>query len=69
MITDAEIENWFSYHTPTNEQRIKYVDIRDAAKILAYVIIKNTPSSADQSAAIRLLRECVMTANAAIACS
>jgi len=31
------------------------------------VLIDNTPTSADQTAAIRLLREAVMTANAAIA--
>ena len=68
MITDAEVENWFSYHSPNQDQMKKYVEIRGAAKILAYLIIQNTPASADQSAAIRLLRECVMTANAAIAC-
>ena len=42
--------------------------IREAAKNLAKVIVNNTPPSADQSAAIRLLRESVMTANSAIAC-
>jgi hypothetical protein len=34
---------------------------------LAMTILDNTPVCADQSAAIRHLRECVMTANGAIA--
>lgn len=69
MITDQDIENWFTYHSPTPDQIPKYQIIRDTAKVLAKCIVENTPSSADQSAAIRLLRECVMTANASIACS
>jgi hypothetical protein len=67
-ITKDNINNWFTYHTPTPEQLPKYQAIRDKAKELAEVIVDNTPSSADQSAAIRLLREAVMTANASIAC-
>ena len=41
--------------------------IRAGAKDFAQDILENTPSCADQSAAIRHLREAVMTANAAIA--
>jgi hypothetical protein len=67
-ITKDNITNWFTYHAPTNEQLPKYESIRSAARHLAEVIVDNTPSSADQSAAIRLLREAVMTANASIAC-
>ena len=68
MITVENIENWFTYHSPTPEDQVGYVAIRTAAKILAETIIKHTPPSADQSASIRLLRESVMTANASIAC-
>ena len=67
MITRAEIENWFTYHDDPNKVP-KYKAIREAAKYLAGIIVDNTPSGPDQSAAIRLLREAVMTANAAIAC-
>lgn len=67
-ITKDNINNWFTYHSPTPDQLPRYQAIRDKAKELAEVIIDNTPSSADQSAAIRLLREAVMTANASIAC-
>lgn len=68
MITDQDIDNWFKYHPPSNDQIMKFQAIRESAKHLAYVILTNTPPSADQTAAIRKLRECVMTANAAIAC-
>ena len=69
MITPDQIEKEFTYHPPTQDQANRYVTIRDAARSLAYIIINNTPSCADQTAAIRKLRECVMTANAAIACN
>lgn len=69
MITQTDIDNWFTYHSSTANQIPKYEEIRNAAKQLAEVIIGNTPSSADQTAAIRKVREAVMTANAAIACS
>lgn len=68
MITDHDIDNWFQYHAPTPEQLPKYHAIREAGKNLANTILDNAPSSADQSAAIRSVREAVMTANAAIAC-
>lgn len=68
MITNNDIENWFTYHSPDSNDIAKYKSIREAAKNLAYEILDNTPSCADQSAAIRHLREAVMTANAAIAC-
>ena len=67
MLTKDDIENMFTYHPPTMLHREKYESIRDAAKLLAMVILISTPSSADQTASIRKLRECVMTANAAIA--
>lgn len=65
---DEQIENWFTYHPPASGDHPRFVAIRDAAKALAYVIKANTPGCADQTAALRKLRECVMTANAAIAC-
>jgi hypothetical protein len=63
-----KLDNWFSYHKPKDGQPEKYVAIRDAAKVFAEEIVKNTPPSADQTAALRKVREAVMTANAAIAC-
>lgn len=65
---NVDVENWFTYHPPTPEQTSQYEKIRATAKAMAYAIIRNTPKSADSRAAMRKLRECVMTANAAIAC-
>ena len=63
-----QIDNWFSYHAPTPEQLEKYNDLRQGARAFAHLINSLVPESADKTAAMRLLRESVMTANAAIAC-
>lgn len=60
------IEKWFTYHAPTQEQQRQLVNVRDKAKEFALVILDNSPGCADQSAAFRLLRQCVMTVNASI---
>ena len=62
-----KLEAIFTYHSPTGDQPAQYSAIRAKALEMAKVIVDNTPQSADQTAAIRLLREAVMTANAAIA--
>ena len=66
-LTATAIDDIFTYHAPTPDQLPKYEAIRAKAREFAQVILANTPSSADQTASIRLLRECVMTANASIA--
>lgn len=67
-VTEDDLENWFTYHAPTADQLPRYEAIRAAGKAFAAVILANAPSSADQTVAIRKVREAVMTANAAIAC-
>ncbi len=67
-LTEKELQHWFTYHAPTDEQRIQYKTIRNAALTFALVILRNTPFSPDQSVAIRKVREAVMAANASIAC-
>lgn len=67
-ITTADIENWFTCHASTPHQVERYAVIRDAARTFAKVLLALTPASADQTVAIRKVREAVMTANAAIAC-
>jgi hypothetical protein len=70
MISEKQLENWFTYHdTQDTEVIATYTQIREAALNLARTIAQLTPESADQTAAIRKVREAVMTANAAIACS
>ncbi len=65
--TADDLDELFTYHAPTDEQRVQYGVLRDAAKEFAGVILQNTPACADQSAAIRKVREAIMTANAAVA--
>ena len=67
QVTTANVEDVFSYHAPSSDQPERYVKIRESAKQFAKTILECTPPCADQSAALRLLRESVMTANASIA--
>lgn len=67
-MSNAEIlAQLFAYHPPTSDTIPKYSAINQAAKNFAEVILQNCPSSADRSAAIRLIRDARMTANASIA--
>lgn len=66
--TDDKLQNWFTYHKPTEADIPKYLAVREAALSFARVIDANCPDGADKTAAIRKVREAVMTANAAIAC-
>lgn len=61
-----QIEHWFTYQTPTPAQVADMALLREMAKGLAHQIVRVCPPSADRSAAIRLLRESIMTANASI---
>lgn len=62
-----KIEQAFTYHSPEPDQIPKYSAIRGKAKEFGQLLDDLLPNCADKSAAIRLLRECVMTANASIA--
>lgn len=63
----AWLEDVFSYHAPEGDDLAKYATIRSAGKVLALTILSSTKKCADQTAAIRKVREAVMTANAAVA--
>jgi hypothetical protein len=60
--------NWFTYHKPHGNQADRYERLRAAGLLMANNVILLCPPGADRTAALRKLRECVMTANAAIAC-
>lgn len=66
-ITMENVGDVFSYHAPKAGQPERYESIRAAAKVLATAILANCPDCADRAAALRLVREAVMTANASIA--
>jgi hypothetical protein len=65
---EKKLEELFTYHPPENDEQLRgYKAIRDWGLALAKIICEFTPKGSDQSAAIRKVREAVMTANAAIA--
>lgn len=64
----AELERWFTYHPPREGQPQRYELLRAQGLVLARLIQGLTPAGSDRAAAIRKVREAIMTANAAIAC-
>ena len=68
-ITDEEIDNWFKYHPPSQDQTYAYNRIREQGRKLAYTIRDNCPPGPDTTVAIRKVRETVMAANLSIACN
>jgi hypothetical protein len=69
MPPEFDLDNLFTYHPVKEGQCERYVEIREAAKAFAAVVVGCCPASADKTAAIRKIREAMMTANAAIACN
>lgn len=67
-ISREDVERWLSYQPVDADQIERIRAVRHKAKELAHLVLDLTPRCADQSAAIRLIREVVMTANAAIVC-
>jgi hypothetical protein len=57
----------FTYHAPGPTQIDAYAAIRESGKLFARTIVAHTPRCADQTAAVRKVREAVATANAAVA--
>lgn len=62
-----EIENRFTYHAPTPEQRQRYESIRRSAEGLALLLNIACPEGREKALAFTALEESVMWANASIA--
>jgi hypothetical protein len=67
-MTNEQIENWFQYHAPSSDDLTTYEKLRSSGREFAKAINDLCPESADKTAAIRKVREAVMTANASVAC-
>ena len=67
MSDAAIVDQLFRYQPPTPETLPKFAAINQAGKNFAEVILQNCPPGMDRSAAIRLIRDARMTANASIA--
>lgn len=61
------IDEVFTFHAPSEEQQKSYQRLRTEAQALAQAILEEVPVCGDQQAAIRKVREALMTANAGIA--
>lgn len=68
-LTTEDLDKFFAYHEPNDDQADRYQAIRTWGKAFSLVILEKTPTCADQTVAIRCIREAVMNANAAIACN
>ena len=66
-MTEVEIENNFTYHTPSADMLPKFEKLRNKAKELSFLINELVPSSREQSLEQTKLQEVVMWANAGIA--
>ena len=64
---DAEIEDLFSYHPPTPEQRGTYEEINAAFVECAKKIAPLLPGGPGKTVAVRKLSDARMSANAAVA--
>lgn len=58
----------FRYHQPSTVQIERIAEVRQGAIAFAKLIMRNTKVSADQTVALRLLHEAMMTTNKSIVC-
>ena len=74
MVTEELLETWFTYHPASSHPegaevaQHRHETIREGGYHLARLLFELVPAGPDQTAAIRKVREAVMTANAGVAC-
>ena len=66
-ISDADLNNRFTYHPPKNGQQAKYELLRKLGKELAEHIVELVPEGRECSLAVTKVEESIMWANAGIA--
>jgi hypothetical protein len=66
LVTLENVHDVFSHQRPDSDGVARISQIRESAESFAKAILANSPSCADQSAALRHVREAMMNANAAI---
>lgn len=66
-VSKANVTEVMRYHPPDEIATQQHQEIQIAAIAFAEAILQNTPESADQSTALRCVREAKMWANTAIA--
>ena len=66
-MTIIDLDALFTYHPPRGDQAERFERLRTAAREYARLIQSLTPSSPEQTLAIRKVHEASMQANSAIA--
>lgn len=66
-MTDVELKNIFSYHPPSEEDKVTYDIINETFLIAAWRINDLLPPGPGATVAIRKLADARMAANAAVA--
>ena len=64
---EYDVENIFSYHSPSKEDISVHENIRQTAKEFAKYLLSKVPSSRERSLALTHLEEVVFWANASLA--
>lgn len=67
MINRADLDNIYKYHAPRGDQQARYIELREAGRYIAELILKHCPDSREKSLAYTKLEEAIMWANASIA--
>lgn len=66
MIDGQDLIRRFTHQTPSEAQSERHDQLRDAARLLASLIVDLTPHSPEQELAVARLEEAIFWANAAI---
>lgn len=66
-VTPENLDDVFSYHSPSGTQPERFLAISRAMKEAARAILENVPRCPDRTRAINALRDARMLANAAVA--
>lgn len=67
MISDHDLMQRFTYHSPKEGQPERYEKLREMGRLLSQYIVNHTQVSREQSLAITKIEEAIMWANAGIA--
>lgn len=62
MITEQDLDSWFATYADLSNSQIEKINIiNHTARAFVETILEGVPQSADQTAAIRKIREATMT--------
>lgn len=61
-----QIDDWFTYHAPTEAQRTLLEDARNSFRLLARWLVQNVADSRERAIALTEMRKTAMLVNQAI---